>query len=43
MAMCFLEEIEGRIVLFDGAMGTEIQKFNLKAELFPNNKDGFTA
>ena len=41
MARCFLEEIEGRIVLFGGAMGTEIQKLKLKPEHFPNNKDGF--
>jgi 5-methyltetrahydrofolate--homocysteine methyltransferase len=36
-----LGEIEGRIVLFDGAMGTEIQKLKPKPEDFPNNKDGF--
>jgi 5-methyltetrahydrofolate--homocysteine methyltransferase len=36
-----LGEIEERIVLFDGAMGTEIQKLKPKPEDFPNNKDGF--
>jgi 5-methyltetrahydrofolate--homocysteine methyltransferase len=41
MARAFLEEIEHRIVLFDGAMGTEIQKLKPKPEDFPNNKDGF--
>lgn len=37
----FLEAIKKRVLLFDGAMGTEIQKFNPKPEDFPNNKDGF--
>jgi len=41
MARFLLEEIEERIVLFDGAMGTEIQKLKPKSEDFPNNKDGF--
>ena len=41
MTKLFLEEIEERIVLFDGAMGTEIQKLRPKPEDFPNNKDGF--
>jgi 5-methyltetrahydrofolate--homocysteine methyltransferase len=41
MTKLFLEEIEERIVLFDGAMGTEIQKLMPKPEDFPNNKDGF--
>lgn len=41
MAKLFLEEIEERIVLFDGAMGTEIQKLRPKPDDFPNNKDGF--
>jgi 5-methyltetrahydrofolate--homocysteine methyltransferase len=36
-----LGEIEEHIVLFDGAMGTEIQKLKPKPEDFPNNKDGF--
>ncbi len=30
-----------RTVLFDGAMGTEIQKLNPKPEDFPDGKDGF--
>lgn len=41
MARFLLGEIEERIVLFDGAMGTEIQKLKPKPEDFPNNKDGF--
>jgi 5-methyltetrahydrofolate--homocysteine methyltransferase len=41
MAKSILEEIEERVVLFDGAMGTEIQKLKPKPEDFPNNKDGF--
>jgi 5-methyltetrahydrofolate--homocysteine methyltransferase len=41
MARFLLEEIEERIVLFDGAMGTEIKKHKPKPEDFPNNKDGF--
>lgn len=41
MTNTFLDEIENRILLFDGAMGTEIQKLKPKAEDFPNNKDGF--
>jgi 5-methyltetrahydrofolate--homocysteine methyltransferase len=41
MTRFLLKEIEERIVLFDGAMGTEIQKLKPKPEDFPNNKDGF--
>jgi 5-methyltetrahydrofolate--homocysteine methyltransferase len=41
MARYFLEEIEERVVLFDGAMGTEIQKLKPKQEDFPNKMDGF--
>ena len=37
----FLDAMKNRILLFDGAMGTEIQKFNPKPEDFPDNKDGF--
>jgi 5-methyltetrahydrofolate--homocysteine methyltransferase len=37
----FLEALEKKILLFDGAMGTEIQKFNPKPEDFPDGKDGF--
>lgn len=37
----FLDEIENHILLFDGAMGTEIQKLKPKPEDFPSNKDGF--
>jgi 5-methyltetrahydrofolate--homocysteine methyltransferase len=37
----FLEALKNRILLFDGAMGTEIQKLNPKSEDFPDGKDGF--
>lgn len=38
----FLEAIKKRVLLFDGAMGTEIQKFNPKQEDYPDSKDGFS-
>lgn len=41
MTKSFLEEIQDHILLFDGAMGTEIQKLKPKPEDFPNNKHGF--
>src|SRR5678816_4477209 len=41
MVRSFLEEIDKHILLFDGAMGTEIQKLKPKPEDFPNNKEGF--
>jgi 5-methyltetrahydrofolate--homocysteine methyltransferase len=37
----FLTALQKRILLFDGAMGTEIQKYNPTAQDFPNNQDGF--
>lgn len=37
----FLDALDEKILLFDGAMGTEIQKFNPKPEDFPDGKDGF--
>ena len=37
----FLDAIKNRILLFDGAMGTEIQKYDPTPEDFPNNQDGF--
>ncbi len=37
----FLDAMRERILLFDGAMGTEIQKFDPKPEDFPDGKDGF--
>jgi 5-methyltetrahydrofolate--homocysteine methyltransferase len=37
----FLEAVKKRVLLFDGAMGTEIQKLNPKPEDFPDGKDGF--
>ena len=37
----FMEALESRVLLFDGAMGTEIQKMAPKPEDFPDGKDGF--
>ncbi len=37
----FLDALKNRILLFDGAMGTEIQRYDPKPEDFPNNQDGF--
>ncbi|MBI5698544.1 MAG: homocysteine S-methyltransferase family protein [Thaumarchaeota archaeon] len=37
----FLDVMQEKILLFDGAMGTEIQKFDPKPEDFPDGKDGF--
>ena len=37
----FLEAITSRILLFDGAMGTEIQRLNPQPTDFPGNRDGF--
>ncbi|MGQ0606295.1 MAG: homocysteine S-methyltransferase family protein [Candidatus Nitrosotenuis sp.] len=37
----FLDALQEKVLLFDGAMGTEIQKFNPKPEDFPDGKDGF--
>ncbi len=37
----FLQALRSRVLLFDGAMGTEIQKYDPKPEDFPNNQDGF--
>jgi 5-methyltetrahydrofolate--homocysteine methyltransferase len=37
----FINALRNRILLFDGAMGTEIQKLNPKPEDFPDGKDGF--
>ena len=41
MGKSFLDEIDKRIILFDGAMGTEIQKLKPNPQDFPDNKDGF--
>lgn len=41
MTNTFQDEIKNHILLFDGAMGTEIQKLKPKPADFPNNKDGF--
>lgn len=37
----FLEAAKKHVLLFDGAMGTEIQSLNPKPEDFPDGKDGF--
>ncbi len=37
----FAEAARKRVLLFDGAMGTEIQKLNPRLEDFPDGKDGF--
>lgn len=37
----FLSALDNKILLFDGAMGTEIQRFNPQSEDFPDGKDGF--
>ena len=39
----FASALENRILLFDGAMGTEIQRYEPKSEDFPDGKDGFNA
>ena len=41
MQELFLEAAKKRVLLFDGAMGTEIQRLNPKKEDFPDGKDGF--
>ena len=37
----FLEATRKRVLLFDGAMGTEIQRLNPQPQDFPDGKDGF--
>jgi 5-methyltetrahydrofolate--homocysteine methyltransferase len=37
----FAQALEKRVLLFDGAMGTEIQKLDPKPEDFPDGSDGF--
>jgi 5-methyltetrahydrofolate--homocysteine methyltransferase len=41
MARSFLHDLNTRIILFDGAMGTEIQKLSPSPQDFPDNKEGF--
>ena len=41
MPEAFLEAAKKRVLLFDGAMGTEIQHLNPKPEDFPAGKEGF--
>ncbi len=37
----FINAMKNRVLLFDGAMGTEIQRYDPQPEDFPNNQDGF--
>ena len=37
----FSQALGSKILLFDGAMGTEIQRYDPKPEDFPDGKDGF--
>ena len=41
LAESFLEALRRRVLLFDGAMGTEIQKLNPQPSDFPDGKEGF--
>jgi 5-methyltetrahydrofolate--homocysteine methyltransferase len=41
MVESFREALGKRIILFDGAMGTEIQRLNPNVNDFPDKKDGF--
>jgi 5-methyltetrahydrofolate--homocysteine methyltransferase len=41
MVESFGDEFKKRIILFDGAMGTEIQRLNPNLNDFPDKKDGF--
>jgi 5-methyltetrahydrofolate--homocysteine methyltransferase len=41
MTYSFLEAIRHKILLFDGAMGTEIQRLNPQPADFPDGRDGF--
>lgn len=41
MAETFLEAAQKRVLLFDGAMGTQIQLLNPNPSDFPEGKDGF--
>ncbi|HEY7569968.1 MAG TPA: homocysteine S-methyltransferase family protein [Nitrososphaeraceae archaeon] len=39
--MSFLKALQEQVLLFDGAMGTQIQNSNLGAKDFPNQMEGF--
>lgn len=41
MKSSFIEVLQKKILLFDGAMGTEIQKLHPAPSDFPDNKEGF--
>ena len=41
LAIPFLKAIHDHVVLFDGAMGTQIQSSNLGRQDFPNMMEGF--
>ena len=39
--MMLKDDLKNKILLFDGAMGTELQKFDPQESDFPGNKYGF--
>lgn len=39
--LSFKDALNERVLLFDGAMGTEIQKLNLSADAYPDGQAGF--
>ncbi|MDQ3838529.1 MAG: homocysteine S-methyltransferase family protein [Thermoproteota archaeon] len=41
MTRSFSDDLNTRVILFDGAMGTEIQKLSPQARDFPGEKEGF--
>ena len=41
MTKSILDALQEKVLLFDGAMGTEIQKCDLPATSYPDNKEGF--
>ena len=41
MGETYVQAINDRVLLFDVAMGTEIQMLNLESNDFPDNKEGF--
>ncbi|HKG41107.1 MAG TPA: homocysteine S-methyltransferase family protein, partial [Nitrososphaeraceae archaeon] len=41
MVESFSRALAKQIILFDGAMGTEIQRLNPNSNDFPDKKDGF--
>jgi len=41
MTLSLLDDMNSRVILFDGAMGTEIQKLSPQPDDFPDRKEGF--